>query len=632
MTLLLTSLPPSMERRDTGGQDHGEWWQRECVASWWRAGFLPLSVNTAAEMGRVSATLERLGVEGQTVSADASGRVGAPLVYMRDLLRVGLESNADVFCITNADVSIEAPHDFALRVQREVHPGQAWMAQRLDVTEGSLNHMVEFDLGFDFFALHRSDAERLEMGGLVFGQPWWDYTLPLMLLATGARLHRVSGARLLHLRHSIRWRGRMWEHFGWETHRLLSQQPTPPGTQASCMLDTIEAEIPQGLQKMQLALEAAVHLRDLNELRGSRQAMRHFGTACLERLIAELDATEADHGEIGGTVDPDPVRRPSSGVVHVTVKTGHRGNYLRVLARGLELAPVTCRISLHTTGRLLRPRRLLCATLDDQPVAFVAVALLRALIGRSTCGIYLRPHSMLAPWTSGPWRLKRGMFRLVRRLRRVRVVSVIPFTLRPELADICDDWINDPEHWDVQERLESPGGGLPETDLSRAALQHAGDRPLLLVCGWLTAQKGLDDLHVGDGSVAIAVVGAVQEGAEQAVARLQASGAWVVDRWVSDDELLSLYGVADAVWCRYRSDYDQSSGVFGRALQLGIPMIVRPGSLLETWAQGQGVRTLHEVSEVRPCGGRDLWEQSAQAQRARGRTLRVLEQQLNALD
>ncbi len=65
-----------------------------------------------------------------------------------------------------------------------------------------------------------------------------------------------------------------------------------------------------------------------------------------------------------------------------------------------------------------------------------------------------------------------------------------------------------------------------------------------------------------------------------------AGGGLLIDRRLDDAELESLYVVSDVIWSCYAPEYDQASGIFGRALQLGVPVIVRRGSLLHRFASG----------------------------------------------
>jgi hypothetical protein len=76
------------------------------------------------------------------------------------------------------------------------------------------------------------------------------------------------------------------------------------------------------------------------------------------------------------------------------------------------------------------------------------------------------------------------------------------------------------------------------------------------------------------------VAGPVAPESQANVDRLRRSGAMVVDRRLSPEELRSLYGVSTLVWAAYHPDYDQASGVAGRAFQFGVPVVVREGSLI----------------------------------------------------
>jgi hypothetical protein len=57
------------------------------------------------------------------------------------------------------------------------------------------------------------------------------------------------------------------------------------------------------------------------------------------------------------------------------------------------------------------------------------------------------------------------------------------------------------------------------------------------------------------------------------------AGGVAVNRVVSDAELLGAYAASDAVWCLYPPAGDHATGILGRAAQLGLPVVVRQGSL-----------------------------------------------------
>jgi hypothetical protein len=71
----------------------------------------------------------------------------------------------------------------------------------------------------------------------------------------------------------------------------------------------------------------------------------------------------------------------------------------------------------------------------------------------------------------------------------------------------------------------------------------------------------------------------------------------LLDRHIDDAELFCLYRNADLVWSCYAPDYNQSSGIHGRAVQLGIPVVVRKGSYIDALGE-----TLSHPSLALPYG------------------------------
>lgn len=126
---------------------------------------------------------------------------------------------------------------------------------------------------------------------------------------------------------------------------------------------------------------------------------------------------------------------------------------------------------------------------------------------------------------------------------------------------------------------------LPETELSRRVAAAANGRKVMIFIGAGNRIKGFDafaaEALAQRDSVLSVVAGRVAPEKADEAQRLAAAGMIVEDRFVTDDEILSLYRVASFAWCRYAPEYDQASGVFGRALQTGVQPMVRESSVLE---------------------------------------------------
>ena len=72
-------------------------------------------------------------------------------------------------------------------------------------------------------------------------------------------------------------------------------------------------------------------------------------------------------------------------------------------------------------------------------------------------------------------------------------------------------------------------------------------------------------------------------------ASLEEHGGFIRDRFITEAELRDFYASADVIWCVYAPDYDQASGILGRAMQLGLPVVVRKGSLIHRLCADEGV-------------------------------------------
>lgn len=261
---------------------------------------------------------------------------------------------------------------------------------------------------------------------------------------------------------------------------------------------------------------------------------------------------------------------------------GHRGEYYALMAR---LIGSTRTSSLKTA--LFARQPVLDGAIEASVWSYVALCMLRSLMGRRTAGILFRP----LPLIEGKLlrlRIKRFLLRLVRNLPGVATLTILPFELEPGFARFATGWMHDPQYWDLHypQPIEA---GRSEGELATAIRAAAGGRAVVAAIGRQDRAKGFDmfcSLYAARAdlrdSCLFAFGGGVAE--DQVGERLRAfedAGGLSRARFISHDELLDLYATADAVWCCYDVNYDQASGVFGRAIQLGLPVIVRKGSLLE---------------------------------------------------
>ncbi|MGV3554641.1 MAG: hypothetical protein ACO1OD_05250 [Croceibacterium sp.] len=182
----------------------------------------------------------------------------------------------------------------------------------------------------------------------------------------------------------------------------------------------------------------------------------------------------------------------------------------------------------------------------------------------------------------------------MRRVPGVTTIGIVPFNIEPRFAQVCDEAIHDPQLWDA-----APGRPAAETRLSNDIRQLAGGRPIIAALGALATNKGTAFLaEVLEAEPALTetffwvCAGPVSSSEKDLGPLLRSAGAHLVDRFLDDQELVSVYGAANLIWACYAPAYDQASGVFGRALQYRKTPIVRHGATIDRFGREYGFACL----------------------------------------
>jgi hypothetical protein len=267
---------------------------------------------------------------------------------------------------------------------------------------------------------------------------------------------------------------------------------------------------------------------------------------------------------------------------------GHRGQYNAMLARLFRLRRADFGLAM-----LLARAPVLCPQIEAAPLRFALTCLIRGLLGRRTAGLLLRPLPALNG-QSLRLKAKRTMLRLLRRTPGAQVLTIVPFAIEPGFARIAHGWIHDLQNWDLA--LEpDPTAAREAQALANEIRRHAGGRLVCCAIGRQDRDKGFDRfaaLYAASPGLREAMLfgfgGKVAPDLADAARTFSEHGGFALDRFVSDTELAGLYAAADLVWCAYAPDYDQASGVLGRAMQLGIPVAARRGSVIAAICASEG--------------------------------------------
>jgi hypothetical protein len=288
--------------------------------------------------------------------------------------------------------------------------------------------------------------------------------------------------------------------------------------------------------------------------------------------------------------------------VHIFTCGGHRSLYQEFLSARLGLDPIVGRIDRVVGLQLINADRLVFATVGPKTSArALLVAFARSLLSKKTLAICMEKTWYLDDSRPMLSNLFLRLFHLLDKLGRFKAFLIIPYELIPEAKETTSGAILDLCLWDLLD-IEKPDAKI-ETALSSKTKELASGRKIVVFLGKASRRKGYGKMvslasEFGDRAFFVSA-GTVDQECKADAAALDAAGMLVADRRVSEEELLSLYGIADYVWCQYdESSSELSSGIFGRAVQFGRTAVVREGSYLDRLAEFLGCPVRHDLGKA----------------------------------
>lgn len=262
--------------------------------------------------------------------------------------------------------------------------------------------------------------------------------------------------------------------------------------------------------------------------------------------------------------------------------SGHRESYQTLFVRLFGLEPSVGKVSRYNFSDLLAAGSLLFGTIDDDYKGFFVVSLVRAFLGRRTVGLFLRPQTCFG-LRALRYSFKKFAFKVLKHVPLVSVFTIIPFSVAPQYKKVATAGVTDPQLWDMEMDTVAPR----DAELANRISRLADGRRVLVFVGTVSSIKGIEFLYDMVSAPAwpheqilTLIAGKFSSETQHLSTKFSSFGALVLNRFISDDEIQTIYTSADFVWACYRKDYDQSSGIFGRAVQFGKTPVVRSGSLI----------------------------------------------------
>lgn len=279
-----------------------------------------------------------------------------------------------------------------------------------------------------------------------------------------------------------------------------------------------------------------------------------------------------------------------SPLLYFRSQTGHALSCVRALERQLGARRAGA-------GEILFSRApVLFLKIEEAFFFYVLISLLRALTGRRTAGLLLKPMPLVAS-PRLHHRFKGGVLRYLRRFEAIHTLTILPFSVFPAVTVIAKGWIYGCQLWDLSEEERAAINVLRQE-------RNPDDRLVLTTLGNQCRHKGFE-LFAATYANAVDLrarfqfisCGRVSPAVAAYASALRAAGGVAVDRFVSDAELLGAYAASDAVWCLYPPVGDHACGILGRAAQLGIPVVVRYGSLAHRLCIVENIQHISATAE-----------------------------------
>jgi hypothetical protein len=283
----------------------------------------------------------------------------------------------------------------------------------------------------------------------------------------------------------------------------------------------------------------------------------------------------------------------ANNIVHVLNDKGHRGAYINLFSSVLDFTPVIEPLGVNNFFLFLRAEKVLFATMGLNKTFkwFFIISLSRAILLKPTCLLLVNPSSYLDDLQLNNIKVMKLFLRLWKHIYKQTVLSIIPYYLDERSSIYTKDYIYDPQMWDMYCNEYS---NLADADLDYVKGQVAqNNKPIIIFLGKFMESKGLKEfvrfVEANKNDAQFIVAGKVPVKNIVYAEQLKKLGVNVINERLEESKFIAFYEVADFVWCYYEPDYDQTSGIFGRAIQFGVIPIVRRDSIISRVAKNENL-------------------------------------------
>lgn len=281
--------------------------------------------------------------------------------------------------------------------------------------------------------------------------------------------------------------------------------------------------------------------------------------------------------------------------------SGHRKEYQNFIKEFIPAKTISLR------ELFFKREPVIFMMIEDSPLIYLFISIFRALFKFQSIGFLFRPLPVFNK-KSLRMRIKYFFLSNLKKINAVKTLIIIPSQVNDRFWEICDGWIYDMQLWDTsKEQILTFNNSKMEKNnpFLQMIKPLANGRSVISAIGSQNKSKGFHifaKLFIENPDIRenfIFIFGGKLDGYSEILKEFIEVGGLAIDRFITNDELINLYASSDLVWSLYDNEYDQASGIFGRAVQFGIPSVIRHGSLIHKLCKMERIPSLalnpHEI-------------------------------------
>jgi len=281
---------------------------------------------------------------------------------------------------------------------------------------------------------------------------------------------------------------------------------------------------------------------------------------------------------------------------------GHRKSYARYFSRlrnDYEIVFLTEIGWVNAFKKALISNRLLLSTADDYLAFAAIISVLRSILIRRTDIVFIRPEHVLDQKNIKSF-IKKRLYKVIGSQALVYSYSIMPHSIEPRLATLTSSSIYDPAFFEMDDVIyrkknhHNPNADKLISNMRISEVVYLG------VISETRNIRAFLEIFARRDDISARVIGRRSRVLPDSV--LSNPGQVLIkEEHLDKATFMHMFLTAQSVWCAFRADYDNFSGIFCNAMRFGTPVWVTAGSRLEKFALsngGQIVETINSAEQI----------------------------------